>query len=228
MSSEHPKKASAPLKNWRDGALSTLLETLSVEPDLADFDLKFRAKLSRYGLRIKAVRKGQNMTQGQLAKLAGLTQARISGIEAGTLTDGPSLRTMHKLADALRKPDLLDFEGASAPAFYVDPGFLRAGNAIVMNVMTKARNIHKAVVHWGPQPSTVAVMMTPDGTFDAVKMPIEKAGELFPQGHLVINGFAEAIDKNNPFESAPNDTESYLVCSDDPNGNPVTINVLRD
>jgi transcriptional regulator with XRE-family HTH domain len=50
--------------------------------------------------KIKAARKAANLTQLQLADLAGITQPHLSKIERGTVT--PSTVTIRKLTKALK------------------------------------------------------------------------------------------------------------------------------
>lgn len=46
--------------------------------------------MQNYGPRIRAYRTGKNLTQGELAKLAGIDQAQISRFENGTIEGTPA------------------------------------------------------------------------------------------------------------------------------------------
>ena len=100
-------------KNWRDGSVARFLESASGDPDLSEFDLNFRLQLSKYGDRVKQLRKSNDITQASLSIMTGLTQSRISAIESGTMNEGPTFRTMSRLAKALGASNLTDFEGSA-------------------------------------------------------------------------------------------------------------------
>lgn len=52
-----------------------------------------------FGKRIKAVRLGKHLSQGDVAKILGVHRSYISGLERGART--PSLTTIYKVAKAL-------------------------------------------------------------------------------------------------------------------------------
>ncbi|MEK7696605.1 MAG: helix-turn-helix transcriptional regulator [Pseudomonadota bacterium] len=56
--------------------------------------------LSKFGERLRELRKKQDISQGKLSKTAGLHRTYISGIERGIRN--PSLKNIQKLARALK------------------------------------------------------------------------------------------------------------------------------
>ena len=52
-----------------------------------------------FGKKVRAIRVGKNMSQGDVARLLGVHRTYISGIERGMRN--PSLLTIAKIADAL-------------------------------------------------------------------------------------------------------------------------------
>lgn len=59
------------------------------------------------GKQIRASRKKAGLTQTELAKHVGLSQATISAIENDALLNGPSSRTLENIAIALNDPLIL-------------------------------------------------------------------------------------------------------------------------
>ena len=58
--------------------------------------------LKKFGKRVKKIRIGKNMSQGDVAKTLGVRASYISGIERGT--ENMSLKNIERLARALRVP----------------------------------------------------------------------------------------------------------------------------
>jgi transcriptional regulator with XRE-family HTH domain len=62
--------------------------------------------LLRFGKKVRKLRKGLKLSQGELAKLSELDRTYISGIERGV--QNPSLKNIAKIASALKiKPNEL-------------------------------------------------------------------------------------------------------------------------
>lgn len=63
--------------------------------------------IKKFGKRVREVRLGKQMSQGDVARILGVHRSYISGIERGTRN--PSLITIEKIANALKvdKKDLL-------------------------------------------------------------------------------------------------------------------------
>ena len=59
-----------------------------------------RDAILRAGLMVRAMRTDAGLTQTQLAKRAGMSQAEISRLEAGLGKHGPSVETLNRLAQA--------------------------------------------------------------------------------------------------------------------------------
>lgn len=63
--------------------------------------------IKKFGKKVREVRVGKQMSQGDVARILGVHRSYISGIERGTRN--PSLITIEKIANALKvnKKDLL-------------------------------------------------------------------------------------------------------------------------
>ena len=85
------------------GPLSGFLEGFANEPGLEDLDLAFRAAARRYGEGVRAARQALGQSQTEFARNTGLTQAKISKIENGTMPDGPTLRSLFRIALVLEE-----------------------------------------------------------------------------------------------------------------------------
>ena len=64
---------------------------------------------SRFGKRLRAIRRQKDLTQEQLAEAVGISIEFLSNLERGV--NAPSFETLEKLADILQVPvrDLFDF-----------------------------------------------------------------------------------------------------------------------
>jgi transcriptional regulator with XRE-family HTH domain len=67
----------------------------------------------RVAARVREIREAQDLSQGELARLAGTSRSLVSGLEAGTKV--PTVKTLGLLADALGVP-VEDLVSEAAPA----------------------------------------------------------------------------------------------------------------
>jgi len=231
--SDTPKKLGFDVA-WPEGADTRFLEGAAQDPDLASPDLRFRADFAAYGDRLKALRKSQNLTQTQLANLTGLTQARISAIESSTMEDGPTFKTMSRIADALGTSDL-SLAKASAPMpvkVMADVGLFSQTTAAVTEVVKKAMSMrdHFTTIKYAEQPMVLHVS-NKGGTGYEVHAVKGGATATWSKPDLVeIAGLAERVNVVADVKGVKvmNATPNYIVPSDDPNAPPATINVRKD
>ena len=95
----------ADLQQFLDERLKRVqIQTLNTEDRVSDYDI-----FSEIAENLIAVRLEQDLTQGELAKLCGVSQANISKFETGS--GHPSLATLKKIADGLGKRLSVTFVG---------------------------------------------------------------------------------------------------------------------
>lgn len=91
------------LQNYLDVALKKIKLNKPVEPSLIkDYDIH-----QEIAAMIASLRGDMNLTQGQLAKRSGVSQANISKFENGI--SQPSISTLKKMADGMGKRLIVRF-----------------------------------------------------------------------------------------------------------------------
>lgn len=228
-----------PLAGWK-GSIADVLEDMAADPALDEFDMAFKAKLARYGDRVRVARKARGWNQGDLSEASGLTQSNISKIESGTMTDGPTSRTMQRLAVALGEPSLENLtepDTASrklpAPAapdvvskvepVLVDPVILGFSWTRLEPVMSKAFAERTHATKLG---HLVCVIPTADGNADVNTVPSARARRNYGGTYLGIWDFAQTIPTESQSHAAVNTTRNVLLQPSDPEDQAVAVNVL--
>jgi transcriptional regulator with XRE-family HTH domain len=149
------------------GDVSDVLDTLAAQPGLDAAKLSIAARMARYGEDIRRKRLMRGWSQAELADAAGLTQTNISLIEAGTLKNGPTFRTMAQLSDVLDAG--LEMDAVA----YVEPAALAAGRTVVAQMVEAV----VAGLHSTPRPDQVMTLrQTAAGGWEAVPVPMTSLG----------------------------------------------------
>ena len=184
----------------RSGNLADLFETLSSDPELKDFELDIKAQLIRYGERVRASRKAQGMTQSGLSRAAGVTQAKISTIENGTMEDGPTLRTMARLAHALGDHGLLNLTETmrAGPEVVVGLEVLDASTDRIRDVMKTAFEARQEAM----EASMPFVAVGQFGRKLSV-LPVESVDDLFPNGWMRVDALAARCKADEVIDETP-------------------------
>jgi ribosome-binding protein aMBF1 (putative translation factor) len=96
-------------KNWKEGKLEDLVAKLPPESQMRYHELTAVHDAARALL---AARKLKGLTQTELAKLMGTTQAQVHRLENATPKSNPSIDTLNRAAKALNLELIISFRKA--------------------------------------------------------------------------------------------------------------------